>query len=96
MLKLAELEYIWGTDYSRMSDEDINNKIYEIVSSEIMFPDDYDLLETLSDLLDMRRSSIDFDEASYDAYQKSLLNEELEDLDYIIDLYREDTKYYDL
>ena len=57
MLKLAELEYIWGTDYSRMSDEDINNKIYEIVSSDWIFPDDYDLLETLSDLLDMRRSS---------------------------------------
>ena len=57
MLNAAQMEDIWGTDYSRMSDEDINNKIYEIVSSDWIFPDDYDLLETLSDLLDMRRSS---------------------------------------
>ena len=85
-------EYFWGTDYSRMSDEDINTKIYTIVSDEYIMPDEYDLASELIDLLDMRRSSIDFDTASYDAYRQALLNEELEDLDYIIDLYREDTK----
>ena len=85
-------EYFWGTDYSRMSDEDINTKIYTIVSDEYIMPDEYDLASELIDLLDMRRSSIDFDTASYDAYRQALLDEELEDLDYIIDLYREDTK----
>ena len=89
-------EYFWGTDYSRMSDEDINTKIYTIVSDEHIMPDEYDLASELIDLLDKRISSINFDEASYDAYRQALLDEEIEELDYYIAWCLEDTKYYDL